>query len=310
MKYPRPLDPHVKQTDLQLENYSRAGNSYVFGDDKLVILKSGNRYSIDFSKIGEETIIETNSPRNQDLDNYVLDAEYYGLLNEGVSLSHFSTFSDGEKAYILTGPPNTGKTGINLALNQRGFKFMADENAPVTKEGQATPLRMPLSIGNNNIEEFRRLLEDLGMDYSKTKAIGFKQARKLPLPLVDKALDRLVEPIQIDPEKLDFEEKNREIDTAYYIQPENRSDIKEYPMSKAEFYHKMAIWNKLQRNGFEKIYRIWKTENNQANQDIENSAEKDKQILEKCFEDVEIKKLKVPLERQPREIAEHIEEKL
>jgi hypothetical protein len=70
----------------------------------------------------------------------------------------------------------------------------------------------------------------------------------------------------------------------------------------------MTIWNSMQRSGFEKIYNIWKTENNELNQNIENSEEKDREILEECFEAVEVKKLRVPLNRQPRKIAGFIED--
>lgn len=279
----------------------------MFGDDKLVILKSGNRYSIDFSKIGEETRIQTNSSRNQDLDNYILNAEYYRLLNDGVSLSHFSTFSDGEKAYVLTGPPNTGKTGINLALNLKGYYFVADEDAPMTEDGKALPLNMPVSIGNNNIEEFQYLLNDLNISYSRCKVKAFKHVRKLPISLLDKALDRFAEPVKIDPKKLNFEDEEKEIETAFYIQPENRKDIKIEEMGSKEFCRKMTIWNSMQRSTFENIYKIWKTENNKINGNIENSQERDREILKNCFVDIEIKKLKVPLERQPRKIASFIE---
>lgn len=308
MNYPDPLEPKIEREELQLRDYNRAGNSYLFGDNKLVILKSGNRYSIDFSKIGEKTSIETNTSRNQDLDNYVLDAEYYRLLNEGISLSHFSTFSDGEKAYVLTGPPNTGKTGINLALNLKGYCFMADEDAPVTEDGKALPLDMPLSIGNNNIEEFQNLLNDLDVNYSQSKVKVFKQIGKLPVPLLDKALDRLVEPVKVDPRELNFEDEEKEIEKVFYIQPEKREDIKIEEMDNEEFCRKMTIWNSMQRSGFEKIYNIWKTENNELNQNIENSEEKDREILESSFEDIEIKKLRVPLERQPTKIAGFIED--
>lgn len=310
MNYPEPLNPQVEKSNLSLENYSRAGNSYLFDEEKLVILKSGNRYSIDFSKLGAETRIKTDSNRNEDLDSYVLAAEHFRLLNEGISLGHFSTLSDGENAYVLTGPPNTGKTGINLALNLRGFNFMADEDAPVTESGEALPLDMPLSIGNNNIEEFQDLLDELEVNYSWSKANTFKQVKRLPLPLVDQALDRFIEPVKIDLKELNFEQDSKEIKKSFYIQPENRKDIKIEDMRTEEFCRKMSIWNNMHRDGVEEIYRIWRTEFDVINENIEKSKQKDREILYKCFKEVEIKKLRVPLERQPRKIAEFIEEQI
>ncbi|PSG98649.1 MAG: hypothetical protein BRC29_00800 [Nanohaloarchaea archaeon SW_7_43_1] len=310
MKFPEPLNPNIQKKDMSAERYSRAGNSYLFTDDRMVILKSGNRYSIDFSKIGEKTVVKTNTERNSDLNSYVLDAEYYRLLREEISLSHFSTFSDSENAYVLTGPPNTGKTGINLALNLRGFKFMADEDAPVNSSGEAIPLRMPLYIGNHNIEKFQSLLNNLNADYSKPKAKSFRQIRKLPLPIVGKALDRFIEPVKIDPYDMNFETEKREIDTAFYIQPEKRNDMRLENMRKEDFIHKMVLWNQMQRSGFEENYNIWRTEFEEANEYMEDSEAKNREILEDCFESVKIKKLRVPLERQPRKIASFIEDKV
>ncbi|MFB6209879.1 MAG: hypothetical protein ABEJ56_07145 [Candidatus Nanohaloarchaea archaeon] len=310
MNYPAPLDPKVEEKQVRTDEYSRAGNSYFFTESGMVIQKAGNRYLIEFESLGEETVIKSSTGRNSDLDRYVLDAEYYRLLEEGISLSHFSTFSDGDKAYVLTGPPNTGKTGVNLALNLRGYRFIADEDAPVNSDVEALPLPMPLSVGNRNMEEFQDLLDDLGADYSSFRASAFRSLRKLPVPLVGKALDRLVEPVKVDPRELNFEEDKREIKTAFYIQPENREDIEMEEMEKDEFVRKMSIWNSIQRSGFEKIYSIWRTENDNLNENIEESEQKDREILESCFDEVEVKKLRVPLERQPRKIAEFIEGEL
>lgn len=310
MKYPDPLSPEINISELDPEQYSRAGNSYIFTEEKMIILKSGNRYSIDFSEIGGETVIETDTGRNSDLDEYVIDSEYYRLLREGISLSHFSTFSDGENAYVLTGPPNTGKTGVNLALNKRSYNFMADEDAPITGSGKALPLQMPLAVGNKNIEEFQELLDELDVDYSKIKTKVFRQVRKLPIPLIGKALDRLVDPVTVDPSELNFEEEKKDIETAFYIQPEKRDDIRSEDMEKEEFVHKMVLWNEMQRSGFKEKYRIWRTGFEHSNSYIENSKEKDKEILNKCFEDVKIRKLRVPLERQPMKIADFIEDRI
>lgn len=310
MNLSSPLDPVINRTNLDCKKYYRAGNSYLFTDEKMIILKSGNRYRVDFSQIGERTVVETDSDRNSDLDSYILDSEYYRLLQEEISLSHFSTFSDGENAHVLTGPPNTGKTGVNLALNLKGFNFMADEDAPVNISGEALPLQMPLSIGNNNMGEFQELLNDLDVDYSRSKVKTFRQIRKLPLKLINKALDRLVEPVTIDPAELNFEEEKKDIDTAFYIQPEKRSDITLDEMKKEEFVHKMVLWNNMQRSGFEEIYNIWRTEFEEVNDTIESSKDLDRDILKSCFENVEIRKLRVPLERQPRKIAEFIEDRI
>lgn len=310
MHFPDPLNPKINRSRLKPKKYSRAGNSYLFSSDKMIVLKSGGRYNIDFSKIGDRTQISTDSARNQHLDSYVLDSEYYRLLQQGVSLSHFSTFSDGRNAYVLTGPPNTGKTGINLALNLKGFKFMADEDAPINESGEALPLPMPLSIGNNNIDEFQTFLNDLGVNYSKSKTKIFNIIKNLPIPLVDKALDRLVAPIKIDPKEMSFETGKKEIKTAFYIQPENRDNIELETMKPSDFCRKMVLWNEMQRSNFERMYKIWKTEFEDSNDFIEKSSNKDRDILEKCFENVKIKKLRVPLQRQPRKIAATIEDEI
>lgn len=305
-EYPAPLEPAIEQASLELAQYRRIGNSYQLTDDRFVILHGGHRFELDLGRLGEQTVIRTDAGRSPLLDEYVLDAESVRLLQDGISLSHVATVADDDGAMVLTGPPNTGKTGIALAMTQQDWSFMADEEAPLTTEGEAIPLAMPIAVGNQNIAAFRELLDDLEIPYSRLKSVAMEQLRRLPVPLVGKALDRLVDPVSVDPTDLPSASERRDISTAVYLQPESRDDIVIESMETDAFVDRLALWDRMQRSGLQELYDIWSVETGGENELIESMEATRRSVLGSCFDSVEVLKARVPLDRRPRAIGQRL----
>jgi hypothetical protein len=133
--------------------------------DCLLTAPEGSRYWL---HLGQKVVISRNRSSSDETVRYFL---IYGalpmlLIQRGIFLLHGSAVSDGQRALVLLGASQSGKSTLATGLWQRGWRLVSDELIVCTLDAAQ---RVCLQPGIPQILLWRNAFEQLNLDHSLAK---------------------------------------------------------------------------------------------------------------------------------------------